>query len=119
MAKTWQDVKKTLDTEYDAIRFQSPSENFAIFRHRIIDSGAGTHGQCMSAWVFIAGDTRYLAFYGVTNVCGSGNPSGDHPGGPEGHRAANDDALRGVPRILRLAALMVISPRSRCRARSG
>lgn len=68
MTRTWQDVKKMLDTECDAIRFEPPPEIVAIFKHRNIESGAGTHGQCMSAWVFIAGDTRYLAFYGVTNV---------------------------------------------------
>ena len=68
MAHDWQDVKAAIDAENERIRLDPPPEIVKIFQYGIIESGAGTHGQCMSAWVFIAGDTRYLAFYGTNNI---------------------------------------------------
>ncbi len=70
----WQDIKAAIEAETDKIRFTPPDEIVKIFHYQMVDSGAGTNGQAMSAMVFVEGDVRYLAFYGVNNVvklCGS------------------------------------------------
>lgn len=68
MAGNWRDVKAAIDLEAERIRLTPPDEIVKIFRYGIVESGAGTHRQCMSAWVFTEGDCRYLAFYGINNL---------------------------------------------------
>jgi Cucumopine synthase C-terminal helical bundle domain len=65
---TWMELKSEFESETEAILFTPPEEILKIFHYQMIDSRAGTNGQAMSAMVFVAGDVRYLAFYGVNNV---------------------------------------------------
>lgn len=65
---TWHVLAAQLDANIESARTEPPTEVVQLLRYGVSPHGAGTDGQCFSTWVFVAGDVRYLAFYGASNL---------------------------------------------------
>jgi hypothetical protein len=68
MAKKWQEIAKAITKEYESILTVPPDAILKVFKYDMIDSGAGSYNTTLNAQVYCAGDVRYLAFYGTTNI---------------------------------------------------